>query len=233
MLAGSGVVASIAGLTLVNQVKALTPGEISQIDAGTVNAFDRGATKNYSARNDQARTVIALGCIASPALFLTGKAPRHDGWVIGMMYAEALMFSASLPYIAKGCFRRTRPFVYNPAAPMQEKLKADAAQSFFSLHATMAFSSAVFLSTVYSAYYPSSKWRPVVWGGSMLAAGAVGYLSYSSGAHFPTDILAGAVVGSAIGFLVPWLHRSTKKQDFSLLPVYSGQSSCIAFLYHF
>ena len=67
---------------------------------------------------------------------------------------------------------------------------------------------AVFLSTVYSDYYPDSDWKYAVWGASLLTASVIGYLRYESGSHFPTDILTGAIVGSAIGYLIPFIHRS-------------------------
>lgn len=33
----------------------------------------------------------------------------------------------------------------------------------------------------------------------------------SGGNHFLTDVLAGAALGSAVGFLVPWLHTFNAK----------------------
>ncbi|MDP3684668.1 MAG: phosphatase PAP2 family protein, partial [Ignavibacteria bacterium] len=67
---------------------------------------------------------------------------------------------------------------------------------------------AVFLSTVYEGYFPDSKYKNYVWAGSLFTASLTGYLRYESGAHFPTDILVGAVVGSAVGYLIPYLHKS-------------------------
>jgi len=42
-------------------------------------------------------------------------------------------------------------------------------------------------------------------------ASTVGYLRYEAGVHFPTDILIGAIVGSAIGYAIPYLHRAGKE----------------------
>jgi membrane-associated phospholipid phosphatase len=72
----------------------------------------------------------------------------------------------------------------------------------------------VFLSTVFSDLYPESHWKYVVWSGSLLAASATAYLRYKSGMHYPSDLIAGAIVGSAIGYLVPVLHRN-KESDVS------------------
>ena len=38
-------------------------------------------------------------------------------------------------------------------------------------------------------------------------AAAVGTLRVAAGRHFPTDVLAGAALGSLIGWLIPTVHR--------------------------
>jgi membrane-associated phospholipid phosphatase len=79
----------------------------------------------------------------------------------------------------------------------------------------MAFASAVLLSTLFCDYFPESKYKPLVWTGSLLLATTVGYLRFVSGVHFPTDILGGAVFGSAVGFLVPQLHQNSNSSEES------------------
>ena len=93
-------------------------------------------------------------------------------------------------------------------APLDEKQETNARRAFFSGHATNSFASAVFLSTVYATYFPQSPWKPVIWAASLATAGVVAWFRVASGQHFPTDVLTGAIVGSAVGFIVPELHRS-------------------------
>jgi len=124
------------------------------------------------------------------------------------MYAEAILFGASLPALSKGIFSRFRPFVYNPNVAMEEKLSPDAQKSFFSGHTSVAFASMIFFSTVYNKYYPDSGWRPFIWGGSILLAASVGYLRIVAGAHFPSDVITGAIVGGLVGYIIPRIHES-------------------------
>ena len=50
-------------------------------------------------------------------------------------------------------------------------------------------------------------WQPwVLLGSGALITGFVGVQRVRSRSHFPTDILAGAVFGAAIGVLVPHMH---------------------------
>jgi membrane-associated phospholipid phosphatase len=104
---------------------------------------------------------------------------------------------------------------------MDEKTTSDAKKSFFSRHTSAAFASAVFLSSVYGDYHPGSAARPYIWAGSLLAATAVGVMRCESGEHFPTDVIAGAVAGSAAGYLIPRLHRSSGGR-LSVLPSCPG-----------
>jgi membrane-associated phospholipid phosphatase len=142
---------------------------------------------------------------------------RDDWKTVTVMYLETLSFVGGASMLSKGTIERYRPFIYNPDVPLSKKLNSDAKMSFFSNHTATAFASAVFISTVYGDYNPDSDLKPYIWAGSLIAASAVGYLRYEAGAHFPTDIFVGAVLGSAIGYGIPWMHRIGEK-DVSVLP---------------
>jgi len=148
------------------------------------------------------------------------------------MYFQTLILSEALPLVLKGITRRTRPFAYNEDAPIEDKQTPNARRSFFSGHTSVAFAMAVFLSTVYSDYHPNSDWKPFVWGVSLLAASTVGYLRYAAGKHFPTDIITGAVVGSALGYFIPFIHRNNES-DLDVSLGINGNGSTINFLYKF
>ncbi|HEY1406809.1 MAG TPA: phosphatase PAP2 family protein, partial [Spirochaetota bacterium] len=72
-----------------------------------------------------------------------------------------------------------------------------------------SFCAAAFLTTVYAGMHPGSKSVYAVAGTSFALAATVGFLRYRAGMHYPSDIIVGAIVGSAIGYLVPTLHRHT------------------------
>jgi membrane-associated phospholipid phosphatase len=103
--------------------------------------------------------------------------------------------------------------LYNKNVSLKEKTDRETKLSFFSGHAALSFASAVFISTVYSRYYPDSKWRSVIWGSSLLMASITASLRVISGMHFLSDILIGAAVGSVIGYLVPLIHEINKNQN--------------------
>jgi membrane-associated phospholipid phosphatase len=157
--------------------------------------------------------VLVGSCVLLPATLFSQKLIREDWKTFSVMYLQTMMFANFFPLISKGRVQRIRPYVYNDDVPMDNKLDSNARRSFYSGHTTNAFASAVFFSVTYSRYYPDSRWKPYVWGGSLGLASLVGYLRYEAGKHFPTDILMGAAVGSTIGFLIPHLHRNKDSED--------------------
>lgn len=226
ILGGSGLVLAGFGQYLNNNITPLTVIDVNQLSPEDVNRFDRSAIQKYSPNAASISDILLVATLALPAgLFLSGNV-RDDFSTIGLMYAENLLLVNSFSLITKGLVRRIRPYVYNPDAPLEEQLSKDAVRSFYSGHTTNAFASAVFFSVVYNDYFPDSRWRTHVWIGSLGAASLVGILRYGAGKHFPTDIIAGAVVGSAIGFFIPYIHRQ-KNTDFSLSPGYQSKTMAI------
>jgi hypothetical protein len=220
-IVGVGTIIGLTALAVDRSVQPLTLQEVNQLARGSINQFDRSAAYNYSKSASHTSDVIAGIAIAAPAALLTDQSIRKDWQTITLMYLEIFGLFRSVNELTKASVKRIRPFVYNPDAPLDRKLLSDSRKSFFSEHSSEAFASAVFISTVYSDYNPNSEWKPYIWAGSLLTASFVGYLRYEAGAHFPTDILVGTIVGSAIGYAIPWMHRSGK-ENISITPGVPG-----------
>ena len=200
-----------------DSLSSLTFAEINALSRDDVNWFDRPATYNYSESAASTSDVIVAACLLSPLTLFFSEEIRSDFSIVGIMYVETLLLSTFIPSFGKAN-ERIRPYVYNEDAPLDKKQEPWARRSFFSGHTTWAFSSAVFFATVYSDYFTDSEWKPYVWGGSLLAASTVGYLRVASGAHFPTDVLLGAAVGSAIGYFIPYIYRNKDGSNISVAP---------------
>ena len=217
IILGSGAAVSAIGYLMEQKINPLSVQEIAALSRNDVNAFDRSATYNWSKNLMTGSDAGVVLLMLSPLSLFLDNNVRKDFQTISAMCFETLLFAVFLPSIAKGTAERIRPFAYNEQTPLQDKLDAEARKSFFSGHTTVAFASAVFLSSVYDGYFPDSKYKNYVWAGSLLTASLTGFLRYASGAHFPTDVLAGAVVGSAVGYLIPYLHKTDTSRS-SLFP---------------
>lgn len=216
VLGGSVGIAFLAS-SFDDSLSSLTINEINALSREDINGFDRSATYNYSETDASISDVVVATCLAAPLTLFLSEKVRDDFSTVGVMYLETLLLSTFIPSFGKAN-ERIRPFVYLEDAPLENKQKEWAKRSFFSGHTTWAFSSAFFFATVYSDYYPNSKWKPYVWGGSLLAASTVGYLRYSSGVHYPSDVLVGVAVGSAIGYFIPYIYRNRDGSNLSVSP---------------
>ena len=229
---GSAIGLAVISLTINDDILPFTQDEINTLNRKDVNKFDRGATYNWSPASGNASDIFAAALILSPALLTFSDEVRNDFTPVLTMYFQTLILAGTLPLTLKGITQRTRPFAYNEDAPLKEKETQNAKRSFFSGHTSVAFAMAVFLSTVYGDFHPNSQWKPFIWGASLLAASTVGYLRYAAGKHFPTDIIIGALVGSAIGYFIPFIHR-TNESDLDVSLGINGNGSTLNFLYKF
>jgi membrane-associated phospholipid phosphatase len=85
--------------------------------------------------------------------------------------------------------------------------------SFPSGSTALAFLSAGFLSAIFSAEYPGSKWKvPVIAGAYTLATGIASF-RITSGTHFLTDVFVEAAIGSLYGWVIPMLHKKQNDQN--------------------
>ena len=228
----SGMGLGMIGLTINDDIEPLTLNEINALNRDDINNFDRGATYNWSPDAGTASDILLTATILAPALLAFSDEVRNYFTPVLTMYFQTLILAETLPLMLKGITQRTRPFVYNEDAPIQPKETQNAKRSFFSGHTSTAFAMAVFLSTVYGDFHPNSQWKPFIWGASLLAASTVGYLRYAAGRHFTTDIITGALVGSALGYFIPFIHR-TNESDLDVSLGINGNGSTLNFLYKF
>jgi membrane-associated phospholipid phosphatase len=208
-LTGVGIVLLATDRVLAGNTDPLTLEEIKGLSRDDVFALDRFVTYNYSESAATASDILEWTAILAPLALFTSPDVRSDFSTVGLMYLQTALFSVGTFGVTKGGVTRPRPYVYNENVPIEEKLHPDAKRSFFSGHTTISFSSAVFLSKVYGDYFPDSKWKPYIWGVSLGIAAAVGYLRIAAGKHFLTDVLVGALVGGAIGYLIPKIHETS------------------------
>ena len=228
VILGTNVVVAFTASAIDDKLPILTIAEINSLSKNDINPLDRLTVGFYSKEQSTASDILVGTAIVSPLLLLFDNNIRKDAITIGTMYLEIALFSTFIPSYGKGGVRRIRPYVYGATAPLSEKLNIDARRSFFSGHATWAFAASTFIANVYSDYYPNSKYKDYVWYGTIGIASTVSILRVSSGAHFFSDIIVGAAVGSTIGYIIPYLHRN-HSEDFSLSPQISPQYRGLTF----
>lgn len=212
ILIGSGSVLLLSSILLEKNLS-ITPQEILLLKKDDINFIDRSAVNYYSKNLSLASDVLLITSVLLPTSFLVMNEAKNDLNEIGIMYLETLTLTYGITNLTKNIFQRFRPYAYNNSIEISEKIDSDTKKSFFSGHTSTSFASAVFFSSVFSELSSDEEAKTLVWIGSLSLASATGLLRYFSGKHFPTDILAGAVVGSFIGYTIPKLHKVSNSQD--------------------
>lgn len=219
-LADSSMIAvslAFAGtLELINSTGEIRPQQIApNFDRSKLVAIDRPAVDQIPDPKARGYSTLGLGAAVAFAFVDPVLSGYREGSVQtaladAFMYAESISFSFALTNITKMAVRRPRPIAYINARddPNYSNSSTDSALSFFSGHA--AITTSVGATATYLAFARSPHTvRP--WLTLVAAAGLSTFVSVErvrAGAHFPTDVIAGSVVGAGVGVAVPHLHRT-------------------------
>lgn len=214
---GAGSAASVAGFTILEKVKPLTIDEVISLNPQNVNSFDRDAIGPY--QKDVTGDVLLISSYLLPATFLLYGQTKDDFLDLALIYSEVLLIQASINGIVKGSVLRTRPFVYDPNTPLEEKQTTDARISFFSGHTSMTAAISFFTARVFSAYLEDDAAKILIWSGAVILPAVTALSRVNNHWHFPTDVMVGYAVGAAIGYFIPEIHRS-KTNGISSLSIY-------------
>jgi membrane-associated phospholipid phosphatase len=138
---------------------------------------------------------------------LTSGGSAKEWAVDALIITEAILSTVDLNQFVKFAAARERPFVHqlSPEEKRGTGAPGDNNLSFFSGHTSLAFSAAAASGAV--ATVKGYKAAPWIWATGMTIAAATGYLRIAADKHYLTDVLTGAVLGTAIGFAVPYYHR--------------------------
>lgn len=184
---------------------------ILALNTDHMNRWDRGATQTYN-KGRVSDALFVVG-VTSPWVLYTDKQIKHDSRAITMMYFQTVGISAAGYALTAGTIDKYRPYAYNGNAPMERRLSNHAKNSFYCGHPSVMAAGAFFTAKVYSDYYPKTTKSYALWSYAAASTIACGYLRYKGGYHFPSDIVIGMATGTAIGILVPVLHKNRERGE--------------------
>lgn len=207
LIFGAGGVVGLTAYLQGQQLLPLCSEEIAALDRSRINPCDRPATGYYSKTIETYSDWSMRAALLLPAALAADQNIRQDGRRIALMYLETVSAIGALTEITKVTVKRIRPYAYRTDPAVNPTLSVDARKSFFSGHTSSAFAGAVFFARVFSDFYPDSRWKPIVWSTSLTLASSVAWARVASGKHFPSDVLVAALVGGAVGYGIPALHR--------------------------
>lgn len=201
---GLGIGSLGLGGYLRSRVDELT---LMDLNPGEINRFDRISTEMSSELADKWSDYTLLASLGISGTLLLGRESRQDFFKISVMFLEVMAISNGLTQISKSIFQRPRPYVFDENWDPIRILSSNDRAAFVSGHTSESAAGTFFFARVFSDYYPDSKLKPYVWAVGFGLPALTGYLRIRSGNHYPTDVIAGYVLGAAVGYLVPTFHK--------------------------
>jgi membrane-associated phospholipid phosphatase len=141
---------------------------------------------------------IKYGDYGVPVALLIGGIIRNDSQMRqnALYVGSSTAITMGVTLLLKQLIKRRRPFVQNLKIVA---VYTAGSTSFPSGHASSSFATATALSSAYPKWYIITP--------AMLWAGSVSYSRMYLGVHYPTDVAAGAILGSGTALLLQPLKR--------------------------
>jgi hypothetical protein len=175
-----------------------------------------------------------LGLAMSSAIGLTAAAGANDNDTFAHLaenttiVLESMSTAMALNQMTKLLAGRQRPcahFGLDRERPCFSE-GSDNNLSSFSGHA--AFTSSLAVSSGMVASMRGYRLAPLVWASGAVITVSTGYLRLAADKHYLSDVVTGTVIGSAIGFFVPYLfHGPRPSSDVAASPATESAASAL------
>lgn len=173
------------------------------IDINLLKSINEGGSRFKNCYFKTTAQSVSVFNIAAPMLVAADGMVHHNKKLEkdAVYMVGAFVLSTALTDELKKTVHRQRPFV--TYSKIIVKRDVGGGYSFPSGHTSAAFCTATALSQIYP------KWYVII--PSYLYASSVGYSRMYLGVHYPTDVLAGALVGAGSAYLSrkieKWMNR--------------------------
>lgn len=209
-LHGGGAALAFA---LAATVDALGGPSAGACGAEAVTCFgpDRSVEDYFSESAQALSNVVITTSIVVPWLAQFSDGFSREFAKSTVIQGQSLGATLVVNTVAKELFGRTRPYTHSRHPDVVrfcdgERQAGDTDVSFPSGHSATAFASAMAGSLLYAARVDDRAARHVMWATEFALAAATAELRVFAGRHYRTDILAGSLLGAAMGLVVPALH---------------------------
>jgi len=174
-------------------------------DPATLPAIDRGSVHAVRSGPEFASNLVLVAVAGWTAFAGLAGLPAEEWRGNVVTYAEAASWTAASTVWVQALVRRKRPVLYTSGAA-EAASDPESQQSFPSTHAALAFAAATsYLVIARREHLPhAGRNAALLYAGGVL----VSVLRVAAAEHFPTDVMAGAALGSGVGWLVPTLHAT-------------------------
>lgn len=219
------------GLRRIRDKEWLTQDELPPLDPLQVNWFDRIALRQHAddyARYEKNSDFALTWGTLFPALLIAGDRRMRKDWLdITLVYIETQTLTSNFyawSFLGPTFIERKRPVTYFPEVPLEERLWGGNRNSFYSGHVAVSAVTTFFMAQSYLDYHPEKRHlRWLLYGLATAPPALIAYKRVQALKHFPSDVVAGLIIGAAGGTLLPKLHQRRKHTKMSLGFIYEPQ----------
>lgn len=175
--------------------------------------------------NEKADLASDIGSVFAIAPLVVGGIAWHDGSSTGsefatftIMFFQAIGIGNGMNLAMRSLEIWPRPYMYAESGDGREKAenaKSEAYGSFFSGHATAAFTVATFTDQWFRTAYPNSPYKGIMRASAYSLATLESVLRIAAGKHYFTDVVVGALVGTGVSIGILEMHRD-RNENFSV-----------------
>lgn len=175
-------------------------------DPATLLGIDRWVLGSNSSAARAGSDILVLGVVGGSALASVTGMDHTRARGNAAVLVNAAVWSTTASEWLKVAFHRSRPVLYTTDAAAAAD-DPDNRKSMPSGHTTVAFATATAYAVMAERQHLPHAGRNT----ALLYIGATGVaaLRVAGGRHFPTDVLAGAVLGAGVGWLTAHLHPTS------------------------
>jgi membrane-associated phospholipid phosphatase len=196
----------VANLSILLLLVFHFPGFSQNVDVDILKAFNKHGSPFKDRFLELHASSVTYVSIGVPVIILAGGIIRHDQSLQrdGFFMTGSYLLSGGITRILKMACKRARP--YERYSFIIKRDDEAGGYSFPSGHTSAAFN----VATSLSLRFP--KWQVVV--PAYVYAGTVAWARLYQGVHYPSDVLAGALIGSGSAFILYRVQRSLEKKKY-------------------
>lgn len=185
----------------------VTAGTLRSPLAGSDNPLDR---RTYRVPDQQAAQLADSGLYGGPTLpllFALHPRTRPGYHLLLLVWFETLLINFGITSSIKNSFNRPRPYVLHPDFQPDRPLTRNDRAAFLSGHASIASAgSTLFIMVLLNCFKPSLSRTALLTAAAALPL-TTAYLRVKSAKHWPTDAVAGLLLGGIVAKEMLGLHR--------------------------
>jgi len=201
----------------------LLVGSMTESNINKINGLDRPTAGQWDiVAKGQGKFLLYIAIYILPYALLLFAGTIRNRFSLFFLFLMGYVLTEASTGVTKGLVERYRPFVYmsqEKVAALTGKAKekflediiaSDVANSFFSGDLSVAAFSWTFFALVFCWYTANKKLQILICITAVLMVALTAYFRVSSGKHFPTDVIVGALFGSILAFVILKIHQIKK-----------------------